>query len=137
MKDIRLSGKSTTNEGELEIFYKDQWRTISDENWMKPNADVACRALGYSRADKILPAPNDVTTLYKETWKIEVNCTGIEVALQFCEHEHNLLSRSNSKDDRAAVRCISNGKKRKDLRKLSLPQCSAKSKSNFIFYRIK
>lgn len=40
---------STDGQGRVEICIGEVWGTICDDNWNTPDAQVACRVLGYSR----------------------------------------------------------------------------------------
>ena len=44
---LRLVGGAAAHEGRLEIFYSGAWGTVCDDFWTRPDADVACRSLGY------------------------------------------------------------------------------------------
>ena len=50
--DLRLSteGSSRTFSGRLEIYYNGQWGTVCDDGFAQPEADVACRQLGFKEA---------------------------------------------------------------------------------------
>ena len=50
--DLRLNtaGSSRTYAGRLEIYYNGQWGTVCDDEFAKPEADVACRQLGFIEA---------------------------------------------------------------------------------------
>ena len=44
---IRLQG-GTTNQGRVEICNNNVWGTVCDDLWGAPDAQVACRQLGFS-----------------------------------------------------------------------------------------
>ena len=50
--DLRLNtdGSSRTFSGLLEIYYNGQWGTVCDDGFSQPEADVACRQLGFVEA---------------------------------------------------------------------------------------
>lgn len=48
---FRLSGfPRKHNEGRIEVFYKDEWGTICDDDFSLANAHVLCRQLGFVSA---------------------------------------------------------------------------------------
>jgi len=46
--DIRLRGGTTSSEGRVEICDSHAWGTVCDDLWGTPDANVACRQLGFS-----------------------------------------------------------------------------------------
>ena len=44
---IRLSGRSTSREGRVEMCLGGVWGTICDDGWSTADARVVCRQLGY------------------------------------------------------------------------------------------
>ena len=46
--DIRLRGGSNLGEGRVEICNNNAWGTVCDDAWGTPDANVACRQLGFS-----------------------------------------------------------------------------------------
>ena len=46
---IRLAG-GTKSEGNVEVFYKGEWRYVCDDHFDMRDAKVVCRQLGFARA---------------------------------------------------------------------------------------
>lgn len=49
---LRLSGGSGPHEGNVELFYKGQWKYICDDHWDIRDAKVVCRQLNFTKAIK-------------------------------------------------------------------------------------
>ena len=49
---IRLAGGTNSLEGRVEVCNNNVWGTVCDDGWGIPDANVACRQLGYSRFSK-------------------------------------------------------------------------------------
>ena len=45
---IKLEGSSFKNRGRVEICMRGQWKTVCDDHWGAPEAQVVCKGLGYS-----------------------------------------------------------------------------------------
>lgn len=76
---------TSESEGRVEIFYKDRWGTICDDDWDLNDANVICRMLNYSGA---LAAP--IFSAYDvgsgQIWLDDVNCVGNESSIEECLH---------------------------------------------------
>ena len=46
--DLRLVGGTNQYEGRVEICFSNTWGTICDGFWSQPDANVACRQLGFA-----------------------------------------------------------------------------------------
>ena len=51
--EIRLVGGALDWEGRVEVCVNNDWSTVCDDGWQTPDANVACRQLGYSRHSKL------------------------------------------------------------------------------------
>ena len=85
--DLRLRGGDTLNAGRLEIYHADEWGTVCDDFFWRKDAKVACRQLGYTGADAVLP--NFGGAADKPVWLDDVNCTGSEMKLTECFYNNN------------------------------------------------
>lgn len=45
---MRLIGGGYPDRGTIQIFHKEQWGTICDDNFDDKDGDVICRMLGYN-----------------------------------------------------------------------------------------
>ena len=50
--DIRLRGSTNSYEGRVEICNNNAWGTVCDDAWGTPDANVACRQLGFASTGK-------------------------------------------------------------------------------------
>ena len=50
--DIRLRGSTNSYEGRVEICNNNAWGTVCDDLWGTPDANVACRQLGFASTGK-------------------------------------------------------------------------------------
>lgn len=46
--DLRLAGSTTDGQGRVEVCIGEVWGTVCDDSWNTPDAQVACRVLGFS-----------------------------------------------------------------------------------------
>ena len=46
--NLRLANTTSPLEGRIEICNNRRWGTVCDDRWGNPDADVACRQLGFS-----------------------------------------------------------------------------------------
>lgn len=68
-------------EGRLEVFHEGVWGTVCDDVFDATDAMVACRQLGYSGGEVIVPAYGVDP---QPTWMDDVACTGGETTLARC-----------------------------------------------------
>ncbi len=83
---VRLTGGPSDREGLVEVYYNNTWGHICDENWDKKDADVFCRALGYtgsadSKSNAFYGNGNGVF------WLNNVQCAGDEDSIFSCAHD--------------------------------------------------
>ena len=93
-EELRLVGGATTNEGRLEILLDGQWGTVCDDYWGKPDADVACRALGYEEgsvadATQFTGAHFGAGAQSMPIWLDNVQCSGTETGLLACPRRYS------------------------------------------------
>ena len=52
---LRLRGGNSPREGIVEMLWEEKWTLLSNYNWNRKSADVACRQLGYREgADEVV-----------------------------------------------------------------------------------
>ncbi len=118
--DLRLMDGTLTDgagnlcEGRLEIYYDGQWGTICDDYWTKPNADVACRALGFAGGSieegfsrkyrNFFPAGDRNQPI----WLDDVQCDGGEAGLLGCPRRYDVGGHNCRHAEDVGLRCIKN-----------------------------
>ena len=60
--DIRLQGGTTIYEGRVEICNNGVWGTVCDDFWNTPDANVACRQLGFRDQGRNVEEKSNVLT---------------------------------------------------------------------------
>ena len=61
--DIRLRGGRNLGEGRVEICNNNAWGTVCDDAWGTPDANVACRQLGFSPTGTYIFVHNIATVI--------------------------------------------------------------------------
>ncbi|XP_041660917.1 scavenger receptor cysteine-rich type 1 protein M130-like [Cheilinus undulatus] len=81
---IRLVGPSRCS-GRVEVFHRDTWGTVCDDQWSLANADVVCRELD---CGTVMEAKKQA--FFGEgkeaIWLDDVQCTGSETSILNCQH---------------------------------------------------
>lgn len=80
--EIRMMG-CNADCGRVEILHDGIWGYICSDSWTRKEADVACRALGFSASFGVMPTFGGGTG---KVWLGNVSCTGDENSLQSCSH---------------------------------------------------
>lgn len=82
---IRLAGGNVSNAGRLEVYIAGTWGTVRNQGWNNVTSNVACRELGYQRANStILSAVGTFGKGEGPVWMSGLNCTGSEDSLWEC-----------------------------------------------------
>ena len=87
--DIRLIGSRNGNEGRLEVYSRNRWKSVCDQHWSYNLGNVVCRELGFSTGNNI--ENTKVITKKSRCPDIDVRCNGIEKRLSECfieKHEN-------------------------------------------------
>uniref|UniRef100_A0A646QGM2 protein-lysine 6-oxidase n=1 Tax=Hemiscolopendra marginata TaxID=943146 RepID=A0A646QGM2_9MYRI len=83
---LRLVGGRTSNEGNVEIFHLGKWGSVCDDEWDIREAHVACRQLGFPKAEK--PTDNsEFGMARKRVWMDNLYCYGDEKNLTDCQFD--------------------------------------------------
>ncbi|CAM4727437.1 unnamed protein product [Leuciscus chuanchicus] len=82
---FRLSGfPRKHNEGRIEVFYKDEWGTICDDDFSLANAHVLCRQLGFVSATGWAHSAKYGKGTGR-IWLDNVQCSGSERSVSVCK----------------------------------------------------
>ena len=80
---IRLQGGTATR-GRVEICNNNVWGTVCDDLWGTPDAQVACRQLGFSTTGATALTLTAVPDGTGQIWLDNVQCRGTETRLIAC-----------------------------------------------------
>ncbi|XP_069126611.1 scavenger receptor cysteine-rich domain superfamily protein-like isoform X2 [Argopecten irradians] len=84
--DVRLTGGSEPNIGQVEVYYSGYWGTICDwRDWDDTDANVTCRMLGYSTG--VSRFSRSYGKLTEPVWMGGVDCYGTEESLADCSFD--------------------------------------------------
>ncbi|XP_070557234.1 uncharacterized protein [Ptychodera flava] len=117
---VRLVGGTTPYEGNLQVYYNDEWGSVCDDGWDINDAKVACRELGFPNLARSIT----IGSYYGfhrngPVWMSNLGCNFNEKSLLSCPsdkpHGVNNCSRSNIAGVicRGPVKLINGGKPHK------------------------
>ncbi|XP_022088748.1 deleted in malignant brain tumors 1 protein-like [Acanthaster planci] len=100
---LRLVNGSTSYEGRVEVYYRNQWGTVCDDGWDIEDANVICRQLGYPSAsvahlNGYFGEGSGLIVLHN------VTCNGTESSIDQCDHSGWSINNCNHDKD-AGVTC--------------------------------
>ena len=98
---VRLAGGANPTDGRVEIFIFGQWGTVCNYGWDVVDATVACRQLGYLRADR----STSFGVGSGPSWYSYVGCTGTEMNLAECSKSFSYTGSACSHSRDAGVVC--------------------------------
>ena len=103
---VRLVGRTSPQEGRVEIFLLGQWGSVCDSNWDLADATVVCHQLGYLIA---VEAPRSAAfgAGSGPSWYSNVRCVGTEMNLTECNHNRYYSGSACSHSQDAGVVCSS------------------------------
>jgi len=82
---VRLVGGSDPHEGRLEVYHKDTWGTVCDDEFTDAAASVVCYMLGYGNlAGRVLG--NRYGAGSGRIWLDDVRCNGTETSISACRY---------------------------------------------------
>ncbi|EDV22998.1 uncharacterized protein TRIADDRAFT_681, partial [Trichoplax adhaerens] len=87
--EVRLIYQRENRTGQLEIFHKSSWHTVCGYRFNMNAANVACRQLGFLKAEKINCCSRD--TEHKEVFLNEFVCLGDEKSLLDCKQRYQRM----------------------------------------------
>ncbi|CAH1247159.1 PRSS12 [Branchiostoma lanceolatum] len=90
---LRGGGDGVTHRGRVEVHHDGTWGTVCDDDWGKPDADVVCRQLGFSRGSLKATNRSAFGSGGLKFLLDDVACSGDEDSLSDCRHngwgDHN------------------------------------------------
>ncbi|VDI52977.1 deleted in malignant brain tumors 1 protein [Mytilus galloprovincialis] len=85
---VRLSGLGLANYGQLQVFKKDSWYSVCDENFNDTDAKVACQSMGYTDGRAQCCSAQGTWLTSRPIGITNVQCTGKE-KFNDCPHEED------------------------------------------------
>jgi len=101
---VRLVGKSSRQEGRLEVYHNGTWGTVCDNGFTNAAARVICYMLGHGHFGWFIG--NRYGDGSRPTWLDDVQCNGTESSITDCQHrrwEHHNCDHSHD----VSVSCFS------------------------------
>eukprot|EP00118_Oscarella_pearsei_P005268 m.24021 g.24021 ORF g.24021 m.24021 type:complete len:1002 (+) comp28562_c0_seq2:1525-4530(+) len=99
---VRLRGSSSSNEGNVEVLYDGQYRSVCDDNWGLDDARVVCHQLGYPGAVEA-KSDNFFSTSFTSFALDDVGCSGMESRLEDCSFPGWGLSNCHAGEEAGVV----------------------------------
>ena len=105
--ELRLvDGDGTDGNGVLEIYHNNEWGIICDDFFDQPDAEVACRQLGYDHAESYSIRLRG--RWGRRIWLDDLLCNGTESRLSDCPRRRSILwgaHNCNAREEAAGVTC--------------------------------
>ena len=105
--ELRLvDGDGTDGNGVLEIYHNNEWGIICDDFFDQPDAEVACRQLGYDHAESY--STRLMGRWGRRIWLDDLLCNGTESRLSDCHRRRSILwgaHNCNAREEAAGVTC--------------------------------
>lgn len=102
---VRLAGGDDQYEGRVEVFLRDEWGTICDDNWDESDAAVVCRQLGFSGVDQVYSNSERFGAGTGRIWFDNLDCIGTETHLLQCPTVNALGNNNCHHAEDAGLRC--------------------------------
>ncbi|XP_064394599.1 deleted in malignant brain tumors 1 protein-like isoform X5 [Halichondria panicea] len=92
----RFNNTAGVSRGRLEFFYNESWGTVCDDGFQQPEAEVACRQLGFaSVAELLLGQVEGSGPIFLD----QVSCAGSETRLIDCNRNEIGINDCNHSED--------------------------------------
>ena len=82
---VRLVDGAQENEGRVEIYHHNEWRSVCGVGWNIIAANIVCRELGFLSATNAVQGSRFGSGL-EPVWLSNIHCNGDEKSLTLCAH---------------------------------------------------
>ncbi|XP_035383857.1 antigen WC1.1-like [Electrophorus electricus] len=103
---VRLSGGREC-EGQVEVYFSQDWRRVLLDSWSVPEASVICRQLGCGSVLNFSSSSPSSPDQHRQMCVTGFNCSGSEAHLGNCSSAH-LLNLSCSSMEQLSITCSGN-----------------------------
>ena len=83
---VRLANGSNSSVGRIEVFARGSWGTVCDDDFDISDANVFCRMLGFSGAQRVFCSAKPHGQGSGPIWINNLRCVGNEKSIDECPH---------------------------------------------------